>query len=99
MNKLGSNIQASYDNNNDSFALYNKIGGGTNTISISLESSVSVIDDKGAETIIPVDNAAVKRSTNLVNNLYLASYNSADKTMGTANKFSDDVKYSIGRCV
>ena len=96
MNKLGSNIQASYDNNNDSFALYNKIGGGTNTISISLESSVSVIDDKGAETIIPVDNAAVKRSTNLVNNLYLASYNSADKTMGTANKFSDDVKYSIG---
>ena len=52
MNKLGSNIQASYDNNNDSFALYNKIGGGTNTISISLESSVSVIDDKGAETII-----------------------------------------------
>ncbi len=96
INKLGSNVQASYDNNNDSFALYNKIGGESNKISISLESNISVTDDKGKETIIPVDNAAVKRSANLVNNLYLASYNSADKTMGTANKFSDDVKYSIG---
>ena len=96
INKLGGNVQASFDNNNDSFSLYNKIGGESNTVSLSLETNMTVTDSKGVQTIVPLDNAAVKRSANLVNNLHLASYDSATKTMGTENTLDADVKYSIG---
>ena len=96
VNKLGGNVQAAYDNNNDSFSLYNKIGGESNAISISLESNITVTDAKGKQSIIPVDNNAIKRSATFVNNLHLASYDSATKTMGTENTLDADVKYSIG---
>ena len=44
INKLGTNIRASYDSVNDSFSLYNSEGGSDNKISISIEAATKTAD-------------------------------------------------------
>lgn len=96
INKLGTNIQASYDNNNDSFSMVNKVGGETNKISLSLETSFTVTDVNGKQNVLDVSDDSVKRSAKFLNNLQMASYNSADKTMGNVIQFDDTSNYAVG---
>lgn len=97
VDSLGTNIKAIYDNNNDSFSLYNKLGGETNKLIISLENSVTTTDSKGVVHTTSVDNAAVQRTATFVKNLQLKSYDSATKEMtGDPIELDSQTKYSVG---
>ena len=74
INKLNLNITASYDSVNDSFSLYNKKGGSTNKVSISVNAGTT--DD-------PVGTEAQTNTAKLFNNLQLAAYDSTSKTLGS----------------
>lgn len=95
INKLGTNVQASYDNNNDSFSLYNKIGGENNKIELNIESSFSQTTSDGKTVDYTVSETAMGKSANFINNLHLAQYNSETKELGEAKSFTAvDGKYN-----
>lgn len=89
IDKLGINIQAGYDNNNDSFSLYSKVGGDTNGVTLSLDSHYTYKNPtNGTVTQVALDNKALKNTAQFINNLHLANYNSATQTMGNEMQIS-----------
>lgn len=88
VNKLGGNIQSSYDNNNDSFSLYNKNGGESNKIELSLVSEFTETDASGKQVTYQVSDEAKAKTANFVNNLHLAQYDADNKELGAEKKFA-----------
>ena len=74
INKLNINITASYDAVNDTFSLYNKKGGSTNTVGIAVNAG-SVEN--------PISTEGQANTEKLFTNLKLASYDSVNKTLGS----------------
>ena len=86
VNKLGGNIQASYDNNNDSFSLYNKTGGASNKIELSLVSEFTETNSSGQQVTYQVSNEAKEKTANFVNNLHLAQYDAEHHELDSTEK-------------
>ena len=74
INKLNLNITANYDSVNDTFSIYNKKGGSTNTVAISVNAGT---------TDSPIDAEAQTNTASLFTNLKLASYDTTTKSLGT----------------
>lgn len=93
INKLDINLQASYDNNNDSFSISNKTGGEDNKISFGVYTGGIKVGGKEIPGV--TDPADIKRTQTLFNNLHLCEYDEVDGKLDTALELTNTDPVSV----